>query len=588
MSSSLDRRQFISVAGTAGAGLVLAFYIPFGKALLAAEAAAPFAPNAWLRIAPDGSITVQINKSEMGQGVATALPMLVAEELEADWTKIRFEFAPAAPEYISPDFGMQATGGSSSVRSNWEPLRQAGAAARLMLVAAAAKLFKAGPLDCRAENGGVIHSPTGRRIEYGELAQAAARESVPKEIPLKRSKDYKVIGTRVRRLDTPAKVRGAANFGIDTRLPGMKYAAVLRSPVFGGKIRRVDDAAAKAVPGVRQVFQIDGGVAVIADHTGAALQGRSLLKVEWDEGANARQSSAAIREQFALLCKTPGVSVRGPGTDDKSGKGRKKEHEFDAGKGSKKLDATYELPFLSHAPMEPMSCTARVTADSCEVWAPTQGQTLAQGEAARITGLPLEKVKIHTTFLGGGFGRRFETDFITDAVQCAKIAGVPVKVTWSRADDLQHDFYRPASYHQLSGALDGKGMPILWTHRIASPSIISRVFPGMIKDRVDPSSIEGAKELPYEIPAVSVDYHMVALGGPFAEWLRHRIISRRAGRRRGQGPLCAAPPAARRRQQQPAQAGARSRGGQGGLEHAAAIGARPGHRLSCLFRQLCC
>jgi isoquinoline 1-oxidoreductase beta subunit len=513
MSVRLDRREFISVSGAAGAGLVLAFYLPFGDKLLAADAAPPFAPNAWLRIAPDGTITVQVNKSEMGQGVATALPMLVAEELEADWTKIRFEFAPAAKEYISADFGMQATGGSSSVSSSWEPLRTAGAAARMMLVAAAVKLFRAGPLDCRAENGGVIHSPSGRRIEYGELAQGAARESVPREIPLKHRKDYRVIGTRVRRLDTPAKVRGTANFGIDTRLPGMKYAAVLRCPVFGGKAAKVDDRAAKAVPGVRQVVQIDGGVAVIADHTGAALQGRSLLNVEWDEGANAKQSSAAIREQFAALCKTPGVSVRGA-EEEKKGKGKLFGKHEDVAKIAKPIEAVYEVPFLAHAPMEPMSCTARVTADGCEVWAPTQGQTLAQGEAARITGLPPEKVKIHTTFLGGGFGRRFESDFITDAVQCAKAAGVPVKVTWSRADDLQHGFYRPASYHQLGGALDANGMPVLWSHRIASPSIMSRVFPDMVKGKVDPTSVEGAKELPYEIPAVSVDYHLADTGVP--------------------------------------------------------------------------
>src|SRR2546425_120697 len=405
----MERRDFLQVAGTVGAGLVIGFKIPTRRGV------APFAPNAWLRIGTDDSVLVIVDRSEMGQGVTTSLPMLLAEELEADWTKIRFEFAPADKAYVNQIFGMQGTGGSSSVRAAWKPLREAGARARSVLIAAAAQTWGVEPTSCRAEAGAVIHAPSNRRLTYGALAQRAAALPVPAEVQLKDPKDWHLAGKPTKRLDTRFKVNGTAQFGIDVRVPGMLTAVVARSPVFGGKVRSFDATAAKAIPGVRHVVQISSG-------------------------------------------------------------------------------------------------------DAVDIWAPTQFQTGVQMIGGQIGGIAPEKVAVHTTYLGGGFGRRFELDFIMEALETSKAAGAPVKVIWSREDDIQHAQYRPANYHQLRAGLDASGRPVAWTHRIVAPSIMARMFPQTVKNGLDGEAVEGGVGLPYAVPNVHVDYQLTDTGIPVGFW----------------------------------------------------------------------
>src|ERR1700730_12424358 len=444
--SRIDRRSFLKTGAAGATGLVIGFYLPgrFDSPEAApARAAEPEALHRLMRIGTDDSVTIMIDKSEMGQGIQTALCMLAAEELECDWKKIRTEFAPAAKEYFNPAFGMQGTGGSSSVRSSWDPMRKAGAAAREMLMEAAAQKWGVEKTTCRAENGVVLHEATKRKLTYGSVAEAAAKLPVPADVPLKDPKLYHVIGKSTKRLDTPDKVNGRAEFGIDIRRPGMLYAVVARCPVFGGKVASFDATKAKAVAGVKNVIQISSGVAVIADSTWTAMQGRRALDVKWDEGANANVSSETISKLFAERAAQPGVEARKEGDAATALAG-----------AAKKIEAVYDAPFLAHATMEPQNCTADVRADRCDVWAPTQFQTMAQGTAAKICGLKPEAVFIHTTFLGGGFGRKAGTDFVIEAVETSKAIGAPVKVTWSREDDTQHDYYRPASYTRIAGALE--------------------------------------------------------------------------------------------------------------------------------------
>jgi len=509
-STIINRRNFLKTGAVGATGLAIEFYLPGRFEALAASpvgAASPAALNAWLRIGTDDSVTIMIDKSEMGQGIQTALCMIAAEELECDWKKIRTEFAPAAKEYFNPAFGMQGTGGSSSVRSSWDPMRKAGAAAREMLVEAAAQKWSVDKKSCRAENGVVLHAPTKRKLTYGSLAEAAAKLSVPADVPLKDPAQFRVIGKSTKRLDTPDKVNGRAEFGIDVRRPGMLYAVVARCPVFGGKVASFDATKAKAVPGVKNVIQISSGVAVIADSTWTAMQGRRALDVKWDEGANAQVSSESISKLFAERAAQSGVEARKEGDAAAALAG-----------AAKKIDAVYEAPFLAHATMEPQNCTADVRADRCDVWAPTQFQTMSQGVAAKICGLKPEAVFIHTTFLGGGFGRKAGTDFVIEAVETSKAIGAPVKVTWSREDDTQHDFYRPASYARMSAALDAQGWPVAWTTTVASPSIMNAWFPGSIKNNLDPSSVEGVNNLPYSIPNILVDYQLTDTGIPVGFW----------------------------------------------------------------------
>jgi isoquinoline 1-oxidoreductase beta subunit len=501
----VTRREFLQAASAAGASLVIGFSLP-GCAEAGAPPGPPLEPNAWLRIGTDESILVIVDRSEMGQGVATSLPMLLAEELEADWTKVRIEFAPADPMYNNRLFGMQGTGGSSSVRAAWMPLRQAGAAAREVLISAAAQTWNVDRSECRAENGAVVHSG-GRRLTYGHLVATAATLPVPADPPLKQPQDWKILGTRVTRLDTPPKVDGSAQFGIDVTVSGMLVAVVARCPVFGGKVASFDAARAQAVPGVRQVVQISSGIAVVAEGYWPAMTGRDALEVTWDEGANAGISNASIAQLFAQRAGRVGAQARHDGNPDRALSG-----------AAQRLEAVYETPFLAHATMEPMNCTAHVRPDGVDIWAPTQFQTGAHQLGAGIGGVAPEQVKVHTTYLGGGFGRRFELDFIQEALETSKAVGAPVKVVWSREDDTQHEFYRPASYHRLRAGLDASNRPAAWTHRVVAPSIMARVFPDTVKNGLDGEAVEGAVEMPYAVPNVHVDYVLSDTGIPVGFW----------------------------------------------------------------------
>jgi len=504
----LPRREFLKKSTAGAAGLVIGFYLPKkSEALAAAPPAAPTAINAWVRIASDDSVTILIDKAEMGQGVTTSLSMLLAEELELDWKKIRTEFAPAAPPYFNPIFGLQGTGGSCSIRASWEPLTKAGAAAREMLISAAAKEWGVEASSCHAENGTVIHSATKKTLGYGVLVEAAAKLPVPDKPSLKDPKDYKFIGKATKRLDTPSKTNGTAQFGIDVRLPNMLHAVVARCPVFGGSVKSFDGAKAKSVSGVKDVVQIPNGVAVIADNTWSAMQGRRALQITWDEGPNAANSSAAISKLYKERAETPGAIARKDGDADAA-----------LASAAKKVEAAYEVPFLAHATMEPMNCAADVRADSCDIYAPTQFQTFAQLTGAKITGLKPEQVRVHTTYLGGGFGRRAEQDFIAEAVALSKLQGAPVQVTWSREDDMQHDFYRPAAYTKLTAGLGADGWPVAWKSRIVSPSIMSRFFPGSVKNGLDSTSFEGAADIKYGIPNFFSDYVLTEVGIPVGFW----------------------------------------------------------------------
>ena len=504
--NDLTRREFVKVSGAAGAGLVLALSIPACRRGGAVDEAA-FEPNAWIRVDPDGGVTIVVDRSEMGQGVTTALPMLIAEELEVDLDHVRFEFAAADPVYDNPMFGSQGTGGSTSVRAAWEPMRKAGAAARLMLIGAAAERWGVSASECSASKGQVLHESSGRRASYGDLVEAAAAGAVPAEVSLKDPSRFTIVGKPHPRLDTPFKVDGSATFGIDVRPPGLLVANVARCPVFGGRVASYDDTKTRTTPGVRDVVQIGNGVAVVADTYWAALQGRRALEIQWEEGRYADQSSARIMATFHDTVGKPGVVARDDG-DAATGLRR----------AASRVEATYRLPYLAHATMEPMNCTADVHEGGVEVWAPTQNQTGTRQAAAGLAGVPIERVTVHTTYLGGGFGRRFETDFVADAVETSKAVGAPVKVVWSREDDIRHDFYRPASYHLLRAGLDGEGWPTAWTHRLVVPSIMARVFPNSVKDGLDTEAVEGAVNLPYGIANVHVDYHNVDVGVPVGFW----------------------------------------------------------------------
>ncbi len=508
----LSRREFLKVSAVVGGGFAIGVCLPsFAQAeKLGADINGdkPFAPNAWIRITPDNAVTIVVDKSEMGQGVMTSMPMLIAEELDADWSQIKLQPAPANQEmYKNPIFGIQATGGSTSVASSWQQLRKAGAAAREMLLAAAARQWGVTPDSCTADKGTIIHA-SGKKLNYGEIANAAADLPAPQNPKLKSPENFKIIGKPMARTDTASKVNGAGTFGIDVKVPDMLAAAIAHSPVFGGKLAGFDAKEAKAMPGVRAVLRVgDNSVAVVARDYWTAKKGLQAVKIRWNEGANAQISTAGINKTYAEAAKRPGAVAHTHGNAAKALNG-----------AAKKLDAVYQLPYAAHATMEPMNCTAHVRKDACEIWAPTQNQTGVQIVAAMITGLPKEKIIVHTTLLGGGFGRRFEQDFLAEAVQISKAVGAPVKLIWSREEDMTHDFYRPAVYNRISAGLDKNGMPVAWTHRIVCASIMSRAIPQMVKNGIDPTSVEGAKELPYAIPNVHVDYVMKETGVPVGFW----------------------------------------------------------------------
>jgi isoquinoline 1-oxidoreductase subunit beta len=492
----ISRRGFLKAGAATTGGLMLGIYLPDSK-LEAQNGAARPKLNAFVHVGTDDSILLFIHKSEMGQGVVTSLSQLLGEELECDWNKIHTQFAPVDPAY-GPLMG---TFGSMSIRTTWEPLRKAGASAREMLVQAAAQKWGVDRSQCRAENNEVVNLANQARASYGSLAEAAAKLPVPRQVALKDPKEFHLIGTSPKRLDTRAKVCGKAEFGLDVRRPDALYAVLARCPVIGGKVASFDATRAKAVPGVKQVVEISNGVAVLADNTWSAMEGRRALQIQWDEGPNANTSSAGIRKMFADLAEKPGAVARKDG-----------DAESALASAAKKFEAVYEAPYLAHAPMEPMNCTADVRSDSCEVWASTQIQTAARGTAAKITGLPPEKVQIHTTFLGGGFGRRGGTDFVAEAVEISKAVRMPVKLTWSREDDIQHDMYRPASYTRLAAGLDDQGWPVALTSRIVCPAF------GGLRDGVARTAVEGIDDTPYAIPNILVDYHNGDPGIPVTFW----------------------------------------------------------------------
>ena len=490
------KTSVIATGGVLGSGLIVGCAMVPAKSASAAlppSATAPgVMPNAWVKVGADNTVTIICARSEMGQGVFTSLPMLVAEELEVPMDMIRVEMAPAREPYINTMLGGQLTGGSTSVPEAFDSLRAAGAQARMMLVAAGAQQWKVDASACRAENAMVI-GPTGQKATYGELAEAASKLEAPKTPKLKDASAFKIIGKPVKRLDTPAKVDGSAEFGMDVRLPGMLYAALAQCPVIGGKPVSFDATRAKGMPGVKHIVQISDGVAVVADTYWHARKALETVDVKWNEGPGKALSSASIGAGLKTASAAPGALI-------------KKVGDVDAGMkaAARQIEATYELPFLSHSPMEPMNFTADVRKDSVLLYGPTQFQQLAVGTAAAIAGVKPEQVTIRTTFLGGGFGRRIDVDFIAQGVEISKAVGAPVKLVWSREDDMKHDFYRPIALHRMSAGLDAQGMPTAIKFHLTSPSVTQRLFSVFVKDGIDPFMTEAAV-VPYAIPNQRAD-----------------------------------------------------------------------------------
>jgi isoquinoline 1-oxidoreductase beta subunit len=505
---NVTRRLFLKTTAAAGGGLMLGGFVP--GLVPAAEAAGVFEPNVWLKITADGKARIMLSMLEMGQGVMTAMPMLLAEELDVDWNNVTTEWVGADSRYGNPGFGgAQTTAGSNSTRGMWKILRQAGATARAMLVSAAAKDWGVAETACSTDKGVVIHQASGRRATYASLVDKAAALPVPANVPMKDPKAFKLLGQDVPRLDIPSKVNGSAQFGADVKLPGLLVARVVRSPVFGGKVASFNADKAKAVPGVKHVVQISTGIAVVADGYWAASNGVKALQVTWDEGPLANLSSTEITKRYADLASKPGVNARNDGNFDTA-----------FASGAKKIERVFEAPYLAHACMEPMNCTANVTADKCDVYVSTQSQTSTQQAAMVASGLPQNKVFVHPMFMGGGFGRRGEGDFVTDAVETSKKVGAPVKVMWTREDDIQHDYYRPVTYVRMWAAVDAAGNPTAWMQRIVQSSLMKKLNPDSLKQMggVDPISVEGASSLPYDIPNLRVEYTEADPGVPYGFW----------------------------------------------------------------------
>ena len=506
---SVSRRSFLKASAAAGGGLLLSLALPLARGEAKAPVARSFEPNAFIRIGRDGKIVLIMPYVEMGQGTYTSIPMLIAEELEVDLSQVQLEAAPPNEKlYANPLLGVQATGNSNAVRGAWQPLRQAGATARTMLIAAAAKRWNVDPATCRARSGVVYHEATRRSAKYGDLAAEAATMPVPEKVALKGPSEFTLIGTPAKRLDIPVKVNGTAVFGIDARPPGVKIATLAQSPVFGGRLKSVDDSAAKSVKGVRQIVRLDDAVAVVADHMWAAKQGLAALKIEWDDGPHAKLTTEDIARELEAATRSPGAVAQNIGDADKA-----------MASAATKVEATYEVPFLAHATMEPMNCTVHVRKDDCEVWVGTQVIARAQAAAAKVAGMPLDKVVVHNHLIGGGFGRRLEVDGVIRAVQIAKQVGGPVKVVWTREEDIQHDMYRPYFFDRISAGLDANGMPVAWSHRFAGSSIIARWLPPGFKNGFDGDTVEGAIDLVYNLPNLRVEYLRVEPPGiPTAFW----------------------------------------------------------------------
>jgi isoquinoline 1-oxidoreductase beta subunit len=516
-TSLLDRRSFLRTTAAASTGLWLGFHLPAANAQESETAAKqekrpPNPLNAWIHISPDNHVTLIVGKSEMGQGIMTALPMILAEELSLDWKTVHIQQAPTNPAIY--DLG---TGGSGSVAGSYLPLRRAGAAAREMFITAAAQHWNVNRDTCVASDGGILHGARKNFLTYGQLAEAAAELPVPdfKTVPLKNSSDFTIVGHDAHRYEAVEKVNGAAKFGIDSRVPGMQYAVIERCPIFGGKLKSFEAAKAKAVPGVIDVFPVDpvgssaftaGGVVVVADSSWAAMQGRKALQVSWDEGPHASESSDTLRQQFLANAAQPGKVVRNDGDANAA-----------ISSAAKKVDVVYEFPFAAHATMEPMNCTVHIRPDGAEAWVPTQAPQWAQDVIAGVSGLPRESVVVHTTLMGGGFGRRYMGDFVMEAAQVAKITKKPVMVLWTREDDMQHDFYRPSSYHRLSGAVDANGNLAAWKHFQTSTSIDAMWSPKG-KETPENSEFATAIYIPYQTPNYRIEYTVAQSGVPRAWW----------------------------------------------------------------------
>jgi len=489
-------RRHLLTGGLAG-GFLLAFHLPVRAANepvpMAYAPEGPFVPNAFIRIDNAGKTTLVMPQVEMGQGIYTAVAMILAEELDADYAQVALMHAPPNDKlYGNPTFGLQVTGNSNSVRAFWLPLRKAGAGARAMLVQAAAQQWQVEPPSCTASNGQVIHAASGRKLSYGALAEAANSQTPPKDVPLKDPKDFALIGKPLKRLDTPDKVNGKAVYGIDAILPGMKFATLKACPVFGGKVGKVDDSAAKKILGVQKIVVLDDMVAVVGDHMWAAKKGLDALVVDWDEGPNARLSSNDIWQDLRAASEKDGVVAKSTG---------------DIAKGlaaGEKFEASFELPFLAHATMEPLNATVHCKPDSCEVWTGTQIMARVQSEAAKAAGLPVEKVTVYQHLLGGGFGRKLEPEMVVAAVRIAEQVDGPVKVVWTREEDIQHDIYRPVYRDTISASLSG-GKIVGWKYKISGAAIIARWLPPAFQKGIDIDAVDSAVDLPYEIPNFHVE-----------------------------------------------------------------------------------
>jgi isoquinoline 1-oxidoreductase beta subunit len=490
MNAGLSRGNFIRLTSALGAGLALGVRLP---AFAAAETEADgFAPNVWVRVGTDDGVTVYVSKAEMGQGIAMGFCTLVADELDVPLDRVKFVFAPVSKAYADPFFGDETTGGSTSMAGSFLPLRKAGATARAMLITTAAKNWGVPATDCTTANGAVLHAASNRQAGYGSLAMAAASLPVPTDTPLKSADSFKLIGKAHNpRVDIPSKVNGTAKYGLDVKVPGMVYASIARSPVFGGSVKSFDTKAAKKVRGVLDVVEVSSGVAVVATNTWAARQGRNALKIEWNDGPNAKLNSSELNAEARAL--VPHSKLVGKIGDPSSATGHT-------------LHATFQGPFLAHAAMEPMNATAWVRDDAVDVWAPTQVPSRCQSSAMKISGLPAEKCSIHTTLLGGGFGRKLEVDAVEDALEVSKAIRKPVKVTFTREDDIQHDFYRPMSVNVVSGTVDTSGNLVSLVHTVVAPSIAKRWLPVFFKDGIDPLAMDGAGNIVYAIPNAEFRY----------------------------------------------------------------------------------
>jgi isoquinoline 1-oxidoreductase subunit beta len=495
-SSEVSRRGVLT-GGLAG-GFLLAFHLPVRAANEPVQppdvTEGKFAPNAFIRIDSAGKTTLVMPQVEMGQGVYTSIPMILAEELDADFSQLTLQHAPPNDKlYGNPTFGLQVTGNSNSIRAFWKPLRDAGASARAMLVQAAAQQWQVEPASCTTSNGQVMHAESGRKLSYGALAEAAGKQTPPKDVPLKDPKNFTLIGKPLKRLDTPDKTNGKAVYGIDAMLPGMKFATLKACPVFGGKVGKVDDSAARKIPGVQKIIVLDDLVAVVGDHMWAAKKGLEALVVTWDEGANANISSKDILQHLRAASEKDGAVAKSAG---------------DIAKGlatGERFEASFELPFLAHAAMEPLNATVHLTPDSCEIWTGTQIVSRVQAEAAKAAGLPVEKVIVNNHLLGGGFGRRLEPDMVVAAVRIAKQVDGPVKVVWTREEDIQHDIYRPIYRDTIAATLSG-GKIVGWKYRVTGSAILARWLPPAFQKGIDIDAIDAAVDMPYDIPNFHVEY----------------------------------------------------------------------------------